>query len=76
MLQIRAVEFAGKYKVPLRVLSSFEEGPGTLISIEEESDMEDPAIAGIAFARDEAKLTVSGVPDIPGVTYKVIGPSS
>lgn len=76
VLQIRSVEFAGKYKVPLRVLSSFEEGPGTLISIEEESDMEDPAIAGIAFARDEAKLTVSGVPDVPGVAYKVIGPVS
>jgi len=76
VLQIRSVEFAGKYKVPLRVLSSFEEGPGTLISVEEESDMEDPAIAGIAFARDEAKLTVSGVPDVPGVAYKVIGPVS
>ncbi|MBT8148177.1 MAG: aspartate kinase [Gammaproteobacteria bacterium] len=76
VLQIRSVEFAGKYKVPLRVLSSFEEGPGTLISIEEENDMEDPAIAGIAFARDEAKLTVSGVPDVPGVAYKVIGPVS
>ena len=76
VLQIRAVEFAGKYKVPLRVLSSFEEGPGTLINIEEESDMEDPAIAGIAFARDEAKVTVSGVPDVPGVAYKVIGPVS
>jgi aspartate kinase len=76
VLQIRSVEFAGKYKVPLRVLSSFEEGPGTLISIEEESDMEDPAIAGIAFARDEAKITVSGVPDVPGVAYNVIGPVS
>jgi aspartate kinase len=76
VLQIRAVEFAGKYKVPLRVLSSFEEGVGTLISLEEESEMEDPAIAGIAFARDEAKLTVTGVPDIPGIAYKVIGPVS
>lgn len=76
VLQIRSVEFAGKYKVPLRVLSSFEEGPGTLISVEEESDMEDPAIAGIAFARDEAKITVSGVPDVPGVAYNVIGPVS
>ncbi|MEQ8409047.1 MAG: aspartate kinase [Gammaproteobacteria bacterium] len=76
VLQIRSVEFAGKYKVPLRVLSSFEEGPGTLISLEEESDMEDPAIAGIAFERDEAKLTVTGVPDIPGIAYKVIGPVS
>ncbi len=76
VLQIRSVEFAGKYKVPLRVLSSFEDGPGTLISIEEDSEMEDPTIAGIAFARDEAKLTVSGVPDVPGVAYRVIGPVS
>lgn len=76
VLQIRSVEFAGKYKVPLRVLSSFEDHPGTLISLEEDTDMEDPAIAGIAFTRDEAKLTVSGVPDVPGVAYKVIGPVS
>ncbi|MCB1671748.1 MAG: aspartate kinase [Gammaproteobacteria bacterium] len=76
VLQIRSVEFAGKYRVPLRVLSSFEEGSGTLITMEEESDMEDPAITGIAFARDEAKITVSGVPDVPGVAYQVIGPVS
>ena len=76
ILQIRAVEFAGKYKVPLRVLSSFEEGPGTLISLEGDEKMEDPTIAGIAFERDEAKLTVAGVPDVPGVAYKVIGPVS
>ncbi|MBT3530645.1 MAG: aspartate kinase [Gammaproteobacteria bacterium] len=76
VLQIRAVEFAGKYKVPLRVLSSFEEGPGTLISLEEEKKMEDPAIAGIAFQRDEAKITVSGIPDLPGLAYNVIGPVS
>lgn len=76
VLQIRAVEFAGKYKVPLRVLSSFEEGQGTLISLEEDSNMEDPAIAGIAFERDEAKVTVAGVPDVPGIAYKVIGPVS
>jgi aspartate kinase len=76
VLQIRSVEFAGKYKVPLRVLSTFEEGPGTLISLEEDSEMEDPAIAGIAFERDEAKLTVAGVPDVPGMAYKVIGPVS
>lgn len=75
VLQIRAVEFAGKYKVPLRVLSTFEEGPGTLITLEEE-EMETPAIAGVAFERDEAKLTVKGVPDVPGVAYKVIGPVS
>lgn len=76
VLQIRSVEFAGKYKVPLRVLSSFEDGEGTLISLEEQSKMEDPAIAGIAFQRDEAKLTVSGIPDIPGIAYKVVGPVS
>ncbi len=76
VLQIRAVEFAGKYKVPLRVLSTFEEGSGTLITLEEETEMEDPAIAGIAFERDEAKLTVAGVPDVPGIAYKVIGPVS
>ena len=76
VLQIRAVEFAGKYKVPLRVLSSFEEGPGTLISLEEDTDMETPAIAGIAFERDEAKLTVAGVPDVPGIAYEVFGPIS
>lgn len=76
VLQIRSVEFAGKYKVPLRVLSSFEEGPGTLISLEGDEKMEDPTIAGIAFERDEAKVTVAGVPDVPGVAYKVIGPVS
>ena len=74
VLQIRAVEFAGKYNVPLRVLHSFQEGPGTLIRLEEESDMETPTIAGIAFTRDEAKLTVLGVPDTPGVAYKILGP--
>lgn len=76
ILQIRAVEFAGKYRVPLRVLSAFEEGPGTLIRLEEDEDMEEPAIAGVAFERDEAKLTVSGVPDLPGVAWRVIGPVS
>jgi len=74
VLQIRAVEFAGKYQVPLRVLHSFQEGPGTLISIEELKDVETPTIAGIAFTRDEAKLTISGVPDMPGVAYKILGP--
>lgn len=76
VLQIRSVEFAGKYKVPLRVLSSFEDDPGTLISLEENRQMEAPIISGIAFTRDEAKLTVSGVPDVPGVAYKVLGPVS
>lgn len=73
VLQIRSVEFAGKYNVPLRVLSSFEEGEGTLISFEEEG-MEQVRISGIAFNRDEAKLTVLGVPDQPGVAYKILGP--
>ena len=74
VLQLRAVEFAGKYAVPLRVLSSFEEGPGTLITMDEDADMEAPTIAGIAFNRDEAKLTVLGVPDTPGVAYEILGP--
>ncbi len=75
VLQIRSVEFAGKYKVPLRVLSSFGEGQGTLISFEEEV-VEEAKIAGIAFNRDEAKLTILGVPDQPGVAYKILGPIS
>lgn len=74
VLQIRAVEFAGKYNVPLRVLSSFEEGGGTLITFEETQPMEKPLISGIAFSRDEAKLTVLGVPDRPGVAFKILGP--
>ena len=73
VLQIRAVEFAGKYKVPLRVLSTFDEGPGTLISYEEEH-MEEPLISGIAFNRDEAKLTILGVPDKPGIASNILGP--
>ena len=76
VLQIRSVEFAGKYNVPLRVLSSFEDGPGTLIVSEEELMMEMPLISGIAFTRDEAKLSVIGVPDIPGMAFKVFGPIS
>ena len=74
VLQIRSVEFAGKYNVPLRVLSSFDEGPGTLITVEEDETMEQPVISGIAFNRDEAKLTVRGVPDIPGAAAKILGP--
>jgi aspartate kinase len=73
VLQIRAVEFAGKYNVPLRVLSSFEDGQGTLISFEEKG-MEQVRISGIAFNRDEAKLTVLGVPDHPGVAHQILGP--
>lgn len=73
VLQIRAVEFAGKYKVPLRVLSSFEEGPGTLITLEDDDDMEQPVVSGIAYNRDEAKLTLLGVPDVPGVASHILG---
>ena len=73
VLQIRSVEFAGKYKVPLRVLSTFQEGPGTLITLEE-TKMEDALISGIAFNRDEAQLTVAGVPDRPGIAAAILGP--
>ena len=73
VLQIRAVEFAGKYNVALRVLSSFKEGSGTLITYEE-SQMESALISGIAFNRDEAKLTITGVPDLPGVASKILCP--
>jgi len=77
VLQTRSVEFAEKFKVPLRVLSSFEDGPGTLISYEEEgTSMEAPRISGIAFQRDEAKLTIRGIPDHPGVAHQVLGPIS
>jgi aspartate kinase len=75
VLQIRSVEFAGKYKVRLRVLSSFEEeGEGTLITFEEDEKMEQAVISGIAFNRDEAKITVMGVPDRPGIAYAILGP--
>ncbi len=78
VLQIRSVEFAGKYKVKLRVLSSFEdEGEGTLITFEEDGkddSMEEPIISGIAFNRDEAKVSVLGVPDRPGIAYQILGP--
>lgn len=75
VLQIRSVEFAGKYQVKLRVLSSFEEeGDGTLITFEEDNTMEQPIISGIAFNRDEAKVTVLGVPDRPGIAYQILGP--
>ena len=83
VLQIRSVEFAGKYKVRLRVLSSLtdpdmplnvEANSGTLITFEEDPDMEQAVIAGIAFTRDEAKITLSGVPDRPGIAYQILGP--
>ena len=75
VLQIRSVEFAGKYKVKLRVLSSFQEGgEGTLITFEEDENMEKAIISGIAFNRDEAKITVLGVPDKPGIAYQILGP--
>ncbi|WP_348767296.1 aspartate kinase [uncultured Salinisphaera sp.] len=72
VLQIRAVEFAGKYGVPLRVLSTFDDGPGTLITLEKQ--VEEPIISGIAFTKDEAQLTVLGVPDKPGIAYALLGP--
>jgi len=75
VLQIRAVEFAGKYRIPLRVLSSFSEGGGTLITYED-SKMEQAVISGIAFNRDEAQLTITGVPDEPGVAHQILGPIS
>ncbi|MEW5249286.1 aspartate kinase [Microbulbifer discodermiae] len=75
VLQIRAVEFAGKYKVPLRVLSTFGQGQGTLISLDQEDiEMEQPVVSGIAFNRDEAKLTIRGVPDNPGVASRILAP--
>jgi aspartate kinase len=75
VLQIRSVEFAGKYKVKLRVLSSFEDkNEGTLITFEEDPNMEQPIISGIAFNRDEAKLSLLGVPDRPGIAYAILGP--
>jgi aspartate kinase len=73
VLQIRSVEFASKYNVPLRVLSSFKDGGGTLITTEE-TEMEQALISGIAFNRDEAKLTILGVPDSPGIATKILGP--
>ena len=76
VLQIRSVEFAGKYKVPLRVLHSFKEGNGTLITNEENDSVEKPVISGIAFNRDEAKVTVLGVPDVPGVASRILVPIS
>jgi aspartate kinase len=75
VLQIRSVEFAGKYNVPLRVLSTFVEGPGTLISYEEKG-MEQPIVSGIAFSRDEAKFTIREIPDLPGVASKILTPVS
>ena len=82
VLQIRSVEFAGKYKVPLRVLSSFtpwdidideEARSGTLITFEEDDKMEQAIVSGIAFNRDEAKISVLGVPDKPGIAYQILG---
>ncbi|HEX9687142.1 MAG TPA: aspartate kinase [Burkholderiales bacterium] len=75
VLQIRSVEFAGKYRIKLRVLSSFEEeSEGTLITFEEDQNMEQASISGIAFNRDEAKITILGVPDRPGIAYQILGP--
>ena len=75
VLQTRAVEFAGKFKVKLRVLSSFQSsGEGTIITFEDKKNMEEPIISGIAFNRDEAKMTILGVPDMPGIAYQILGP--
>jgi aspartate kinase len=75
VLQTRAVEFAGKFKVKLRVLSSFQSsGEGTIITFEDQKNMEEPIISGIAFNRDEAKMTILGVPDMPGIAYQILGP--
>ncbi|MBX2847548.1 MAG: aspartate kinase [Acidiferrobacterales bacterium] len=79
VLQTRSVEFANKYRVPLRVLSSFKAGEGTLITYDdssEDSSMEAPLISGIAFQRDESKLTIRGVPDQPGIAHRILGPIS
>ncbi len=73
VLHPRSVEFAGKYRVPLRVVSSFEDGPGTLITMES-NEMEQPIVSGIAYSRDEAKITMAGVPDVPGVASRILGP--
>ena len=75
VMQIRAVEFASKYNVPIRVLSSFESGPGTLISYED-GNMEQPLISGITSVDNEAKVTIRGVPDRPGIAYSILGPVS
>ena len=75
VLQTRSVECAGKFKVPIRVLSSFDiKGDGTVITFEEDKKMENPIISGIAFNRDEAEVSVRGVPDTPGVAYQILGP--
>ena len=75
VLQTRSVEFAGKYKVKLRVLSSFDaHGEGTIITFEEDEKMESPIISGIAFSRDEAEVSVRGFPDLPGSAYQILGP--
>ncbi len=80
VLELRAVEFAGRYRVPLRVLSSLESGDGTLVMREEDMDQEKmaeaPAVTGVAYSRDEAKLTVCGIPDRPGAAYRVLEPIS
>ena len=76
VLQSRSVEFAGKYKVPLRVLSSFKPDTGTLIFYDSGEHMEQPLVSGIAYQKDEAKLTIRGIPDQPGVAHRVLGPIS
>tara|TARA_B100000927_G_scaffold67283_1_gene53107 strand:- start:1432 stop:2649 length:1218 start_codon:yes stop_codon:yes gene_type:complete len=76
VMQTRAVEFANKFGVPVRVLSSFKDGSGTLISLEEDKTMENAAVSGIAFQKDQVKFTLHGVDDTPGIAYKILGPIS
>ena len=75
VIQTRAVEFANKYNVPVRVLSSFNDGEGTLINLKEET-MENALVSGIAFQKDQVKFTLHGVGDIPGTAFKILGPIS
>ena len=76
VIQIRAVEFANKFKVPVRVLSSFTKGNGTLIYLKEDNNMENALVSGIAFQKDQVKITLHGVIDTPGIAYQILGPLS
>ena len=76
VIQIRAVEFANKFNVPVRVLSSFEQGNGTLIYLKDDNNMENALVSGIAFQKDQVKITLHGVTDTPGIAYQILGPLS
>ena len=76
VIQIRAVEFANKFNVPVRVLSSFEKGNGTLIYLKDDNNMENALVSGIAFQKDQVKITLHGVTDTPGIAYQILGPLS